>query len=139
MKLRLVTHRRYRFKGAGAKPGQALVEMALVVMLLLILTFGIADVGLFMYDHVQASNCVREAARRAAVRADDAGNPPFCISSDLVPQVPAGYQTLPAGSEVQVTLTKPHQWIAICYFIPGMSCTIDIKAATSMRMEGQPI
>ena len=113
--------------------------MALVIMILLTLTFGIADLGLYMYDYVQAANCVREAARRAAVRADNAASPPFCINSSLVPQVPAGYQDLPTGSEVQVTLTKSHKWIAICYFVPGMSCTIDIKAATSMRMEGQVV
>jgi hypothetical protein len=116
-----------------------MIEMALVIMILLTLTFGIADIGLYMYDYVQAANCVRESARRAAVRADNAGSPPFCLSSNLAPQVPAGYQTLPPGSEVQVTLTKSHRWIAICYFVPGMSCTIDIRAATSMRMEGQRV
>lgn len=124
---------------ARTKPGQAIIETALVIMILLSLTFGIADIGLFMYDYVQAANCVREAARRAAVRADNAGSPPFCISSNLVPVVPADYKTLPAGSEVQVTLTKDHKWIAICYFVPGMSCTYQIKAATSMRMEGQKL
>jgi hypothetical protein len=116
-----------------------MIEMALVIMILFMLTFGVADIGLYMYDYVQAANCVRESARRAAVRADNAGSPPYCISSGLAPNVPAGYKTLPAGSEVQVTLTKSHQWIAICYFVPGMSCTTDIRAATSMRMEGQKI
>jgi hypothetical protein len=116
-----------------------MLEMALVVMVLFTLTFGVADISLYMYDYVQAANCVREAARRAAVRADNAGSPPYCISANLVPQVPAGYKTLPAGSEVQVTLTATHRWIAICYFIPGMSCTIQINAATSMRMEGQKL
>jgi hypothetical protein len=123
----------------ATKPGQAMIEMALVIMLLLTLAFGTVDAGLFMYDYVQAANCVRESARRAAVRADDAGSPPFCISSNLVPQVPAGYKSLPTGSEIQVTLTKPHNWIVICYLVPGMSCTMDITAKTSMRMEGQKI
>lgn len=124
---------------AKPKPGQAMIEMALVVMILLTLTFGTVDIGLYMYDYVQAANCVRESARRAAVRAENAASPPFCISSDLAPVVPAGYQSLPAGSEIQVTLTKQHNWLAICYFVPGMSCEIDIKAATSMRMEGQKL
>lgn len=130
--------RRFRLTRIGAsKPGQAIVEMALVALILFSLTFGIADVGLFMYDYVQAANCVREAARRASVRADNAASPPFCVNSGLVPVVTAGYKTLPAGSEVQATLTANHKWIAICYFVPGMSCTFQIKAATSMRMEGQ--
>ena len=121
------------------KAGQAIIEMALVIMILLTLTFGTADIGLFMYDYVQAANCVREAARRAAVRAPNADSPPYCANSGLVPQVPAGYQDFPTGSEVEVTLTKEHQWIAICHFVPGMSCTFDITARTSMRMEGQEI
>lgn len=128
-----------RRRSGATKPGQAMIEMALVIMLLLTLSFGTVDVGLFMYDYVQAANCVRESARRAAVRADNAASPPFCISSNLVPQVPAGYKSLPTGSEIQVTLTKPHKWIAICYLVPGMDCTFDITAKTSMRMEGQKI
>lgn len=136
---RLLTHLYARKQTTKTKPGQAIIEMVLVIMILLTLTFGTADIGLYMYDYVQAANCVREAARRAAVRADNAASPPFCISSNLNPQVPGGYKTLPAGSEVQVTLIKSHQWIAICYFVPGMSCSIDIRAATSMRMEGQKI
>jgi len=116
-----------------------MIEMALVMMILLTLTFGIADAGLFMYDYVQAANCSREGARRAAVRATNAESPPFCVSSGLQPDVTDGYMTLPAGEEVLSTVTKAHKWIVICYLVPGMSCTIDIKAATSMRMEGQKL
>ncbi len=113
--------------------------MALVMMLLLILTFGIADIGIYMYDYVQAANCVRESARRASVRADDAESPPFCISSNLAPTVTAGYKTLPPGSEVTATIDKNHSWIVIGYLIPGMGSTVPLKAATSMRMEGQKV
>ena len=116
-----------------------MIEMALVVMILLTLSFGIADVGLYMYDFVQAANCAREAARRAAVRADNAASPPFCISSNLQPTVTAGYKTLPPGSEVTATIDTTHRWIAICHFVPGMSCTVPLRAATSMRMEGQKV
>src|SRR5687767_7713518 len=132
-------YRRRRTALTKPRPGQAIIETALVIMILLTLTFGTADIGLYMYDYVQAANCVRESARRAAVRDPNAATPPYCISSSLVPQVPAGYMDLPAGDEVQVTLTKNHNWIAICYFVPGMSCTIEIKAATSMRMEGRKL
>jgi hypothetical protein len=139
MRTRLLNHLLRRRDESRTKAGQAIVEMALVIMLLLTLTFGTADIGLFMYDYVQAANCVREAARRAAVRASDASSPPYCVDSELIPQVPAGYQDFPAGSEVTVTLTKPHEWIAICHFVPGMSCTYDITTRTSMRMEGREL
>src|SRR6476619_3165392 len=68
----------------GRQPGQAIVEMALVTLLLLTLTFEIADVGLYMFDFVQTANCTREAARRAAVRKDPT-NIPYCPSPNLAP------------------------------------------------------
>ncbi len=135
----MLPSRRRTNRVAKRRRGQAMVEMALVMFILLSLTFGIADFGLYMYDFVQAANCVRESARRAAVRADDAESPPFCISSNLQPTVTAGYKTLPVGSEVTATLDKTHRLIAVCYFVPGMSCDQPLKAATSMRMEGEKI
>ena len=119
--------------------GQAMVEMALVAMLLLILTFGIADMGIWMYRYIQASNCVREAARRAVIRADNATNPPYCVDAGLQPTLPAGYKALPAGSEVTATVDTVHNWIVIGYLIPPLGPTGQIKATTSMRMEGQRI
>ncbi len=124
---------------ARAHRGQAVLEMALVAPLLLVLTFGIADLGLFMYDYVQAANCVREAARRAAVRADNADSPPYCLSAKLKPTVTSGYQTLPAGSEVTATINTTHTWIAIGYLVPGLGGTAPLTAKTSMRMEGQKL
>jgi hypothetical protein len=115
-----------------------MVEMGLVVMLLLTLTFGIADLGIFMFKYVQAANCVREAARRAVVRDPNAGSPPLCVSSDLQPTVsPAGYATLKAGQPVTATINQTHTWIVIGYLVPGMGDTVPLKAATTMRMEGQ--
>ena len=128
-----------RERSGRARPGQAMIEMALVMMILLTLTFGIADFGMYMYDYVQAGHCVREAARRAAVRADNADSPPYCLSAKLKPTVTAGYKTLPAGSEVTATLDTTHTLIAVCYFVPGMSCSQPLKAAATMRMEGQKI
>ena len=63
-----------------------MIEMALVMMILLMLTFGTVDAGLYMYRFVQAANCTREAARRAAVRKDPT-TIPFCVSNDLMPTV----------------------------------------------------
>jgi hypothetical protein len=139
MRKRLLDRLLRRREQCRTKAGQAIVEMALAIMLLLTLTFGTADIGLFMYDYVQAANCVREAARRASVRAADAASPPYCVDSDLIPVVPAGYQDFPAGSEVNVTLTKAHEWIVICHLVPGMSCTYNITTRTSMRMEGREL
>ena len=119
--------------------GNAMIEMALVMMILLTLTFGIADIGLYMYQYVQAANCAREAARRASVRAANADSPPFCVSTNLQPVVTSGYATLPPGSEVTATIDKTHTWIVIGYLVPGLGSTVPLRAATSMRMEGQKV
>lgn len=120
-------------------PGQAMIEMALVITILLSLTFGTADLGLYMYQYVQAANCTREAARRAAVRQDPT-NIPYCVSADLKPTITYADPTnKAAGTDVTATINTTHKWIAICYFVPGMSCTIPLKSATTMRMEGQKV
>lgn len=112
-----------------------MIEMALVMMILLMLTFGTVDAGLYMYRFVQAANCTREAARRAAVRKDPT-TIPFCVSNDLMPTV--AYASGGAvGTDVTATLTITHNWIVIGYLIPGVSPTIPIRSATTMRMEGQ--
>lgn len=121
------------------EPGQALIEMALVLMLLLVLTFGIADMGILMYRYVQASNCVREVARRMVVRDDDLWSDNYCVDAGLSAAVsyPGGYASLPAGDPVTASIELPHNWIAIGYLIPGLGPTVTIRASDTMRMEGQ--
>jgi Flp pilus assembly protein TadG len=117
--------------------GQGLVEAAFVLPILLSLTFGIAEVGLYMYDYVQAANCAREAARRAAVREANADSPPLCLSATLRPTVTPGYLNLPAGSDVTATVDTTHDWIVIDNLIPGIGAGWPITASVTMRMEGQ--
>ena len=119
--------------------GQALVETAIVIIVVVTMAMGIADLGLYTYRYVQAANCVREAARRAVVRADDAENPPYCVDAGLKPAVTPGYKTLPYGAEVTAAIDKPHSWMAIGSLIPGIGATAPIRARTSMRMEGQKV
>jgi Flp pilus assembly protein TadG len=135
MRRTLQTRMRRRTRPGRTKPGQAMVEMALVVMILLSLTFGIADLGLFMYDYVQAANCTREAARRAAVRQDPT-NIPYCVSADLAPTVSYADPGHAAGTDVTATINSTHTWIVIGFLVPGIGTTIALKSATTMRMEG---
>jgi hypothetical protein len=114
-----------------------MVEMALVTLLLLTLTFGIADIGLYMFDYVQTANCTREAARRAAVRKDPT-DIPYCPSPNLAPSISYSNGGAP-GTDVTATIEKTHTWIVICYLVPGMSCTSPLRSYTTMRMEGQKI
>ena len=121
------------------RPGQAMVEMALVIILMMTLAMGIADLGLYMYRYVQAANCAREAARRAVVRDPAAATPPYCLDTGLTPTVSAGYLTAPVGSEVTAVINTTHQWMAIGTLIPGLGDSAPLRARTSMRMEGQKI
>ena len=50
--------------------GQALVELALVLPLLLILAFGIVEFGLLMYNKAVITNASREGARVGIVAQD---------------------------------------------------------------------
>jgi Flp pilus assembly protein TadG len=69
----------------GAMRGQAIIEMALILPLLILLVGSAVDFGLFMFQREQAGACVREVARKATVR-----NVKAMItdpdSADLVPQ-----------------------------------------------------
>ena len=135
-----VQGRRREGKGRG-RPGQAIVEMTFVISLLLVLTFGIADLGLLMYRYVQAANCVREIARRAVVRQDIPADT-YCVDSDLQDEVvinPASYKTHPVGEPLTATLDVDHTWIVIGYLIPGLGSTFPIHAEETMRMEGQKL
>ena len=115
-----------------------MVEMAIVAMLLLMLTFGTADMGLFMYKYVQAANCTREAARRAAVRKDPT-NIPYCIDASLMPTVTYADPGKATGTDVTATINTTYKWIVISYLVPGMSPTISLKSATTMRLEGAKV
>jgi Flp pilus assembly protein TadG len=58
---------------SGGEGGQAAVELALVLPLVLLLFLGLVQVGLVVRDDVLVVHAAREAARRAAVDRDDAG------------------------------------------------------------------
>ena len=137
MTRQLLAHLRDKRKRSGTKPGQAMIEMALVALLLLILTFGTVDAGLYMYKYVQAANCTREAARRAAVRQDPA-NIPYCVDASLAPTITYDAAGAP-GTDVTATLAKNHSWLVIGNLVPGLGSTIPINSHTTMRMEGQKV
>ena len=125
---------------AQPRRGQALIETALVLPLLLTLMFGIAEMGLYMYDYMQAANCAREAARRAAVRDPDADSPPYCVSATLQPTLtPTAYATAPGGSVVTATVSSTHTWLVIGNLIPGLGASQPLNATVVMRMEGQGV
>jgi Flp pilus assembly protein TadG len=123
----------------GTREGQAMLEMALVVLLLLILTFGVADMGLYMYKYVQAANCTREAARRAAVRDANPANVPYCLDASLHPTLTYADPGKAAGTQVTATVNTTYSWLVIGHLVPGLGDTIQLESITSMRLEAKKI
>lgn len=61
-------------RGEDKEQGQALLEFALVILILLLLVFGIIDFSRLFFGYATMSNGVREGARYATVHPkDDAG------------------------------------------------------------------
>ncbi|MGI8427139.1 MAG: TadE family type IV pilus minor pilin [Actinomycetota bacterium] len=56
---------------ASSERGQASVEFALVLPLVLLVLLGLLQVGVFMLEKLQVSGAAREGAREAAVTADE--------------------------------------------------------------------
>lgn len=51
----------------GDKSGQSLVEFALILPLLVLLLYGLAEFGFLLYGHVQVTNAAREGARAGSL------------------------------------------------------------------------
>ena len=58
---------KWRPRLSPRRPGQSLVELALVLPLLAVLLLGLVEFGMVLYAHVQVSNAAREAARSASL------------------------------------------------------------------------
>jgi hypothetical protein len=91
----------------GAKPGQALVEFALVVPIFLILLFGLIEVGRYIYLNNAFNEAAREAARFGSVEQWEHSCPGsvsspdrFTCTAQIAKERVAG---APAAFDVEVT------------------------------------
>ncbi|MHC1760184.1 MAG: TadE family protein [Negativicutes bacterium] len=75
--------------------GQAIVEFALILPILIVLVMGILEFGLFFHSYVNISFASKEAARLAALDAN-------ATSQSIAASVQA---TMPAARNVAITLT----------------------------------
>lgn len=106
-----------RALGARRQSGQAMVEFALVSLLLFVVILGIMDFGYFYSGKISATNAARTAARYGSVHpsAWTNSNPPAAntIESRLV------LTAVPANVTNQDYASGRTSYITISYLIPG--------------------
>jgi len=121
--------------------GQALVETALILPILLILLFGITDMGRVFHAYLSLDHAGREAARVAAVGADDdkiiarIEQATSSLNKDKVAHTisPQGKSNRQSGSEVTITLKYSIELLTP--LLSQLVGTIELENKTVMRVE----
>lgn len=129
--------------------GAAAIEMAIVLPLLLAITFGLIEFGLLMYNQQVITNAAREGARRGIVQAVPRVDP--VVIADTVHAYAdshlvtfASTSTLPAvvtnqcadfGDDLTVSVTYPYTFLAAPTFIPGLANLMTLSSVSVMKCE----
>jgi Flp pilus assembly protein TadG len=152
-KMRNRGHERQPF---GGERGQALIEFALVLPLVLLLVFGVIDVGRAVNYWNDTTHLANEAARYAAVNncpgctdintfvknnagSDELKNGGGSIDTpgvDVCIWFPmnAGAITVPVGQPVEVVVTAKYNWLKFLLSKFG-SAKSTLKGRSTMRLE----
>jgi Flp pilus assembly protein TadG len=123
--------------------GQALVEFAVILPVLLMVLWGIFQFGIAFNDYIQVTSAAREGARKAAVSrslgsgaatsaaisAAQAVAPDLHLSASQITVTPAN--NWQAGTDVTVTVKYPYK-INIIGRIVGSG---NLTSSTTMRIE----
>ena len=131
-----IEHVRKRF---GREDGQAFVEFAIVLPILVLLVFGITQFGLAFRNYLAITDAARVGARAAAVKRTSGA----CTAarSAIENTVSTGQWaeissriSCTAGSnvgdQVKITITYPYE-----IGLPGVSAAGDLSASATERME----
>jgi Flp pilus assembly protein TadG len=140
--------------------GTAAIEFAIVLPVLLAITFGIIEFGILLYDKAMVTNASREGARAAIAWSD----PSFCNLGTVTPVVTTYLQNnlISLGGGAGLTIRDPvltestnttprtctvwidyqYQFIVLPQLLAsllngGMSDNLTLQAQTIMRMERQ--
>jgi Flp pilus assembly protein TadG len=120
---------------AGARRGQALVEFALSVPIMLALFTGIVDIG-FLYQHqLVLTNAVREGARLGTL-----GQGTTQVQQAVVNYLKtSAYTPLPAASAVAVSFAGGSVTVSLGSTVPFLFSMsgppVTLRATTQMRVE----
>lgn len=120
-----------------SQKGQALVETALILPILLMLLFGITDFGRIFHVYLTLDHAGREVARAVSVGEDDIetkivnairGLDREKLTEDIPP-----IEERISGSDVTITLTYPVDFLTP--IIGNIIGEFDLKNKTVMRVE----
>ena len=137
-----------------SQKGAALVEFALILIPLLILTFGLIEFGLLMYNQQVITNAVREGARYGIVMTDAA----YPITQAMIEQKVTNYASTHLvtfsnaggnfspnadrtcgpgtfGSSLTVSATYDYTFLVASIFMPGLGATKELASQAVMRCE----
>lgn len=136
-----------RQKRHSPERGQALVEFALVIPLVILILLGIFDFGRAIYAYNTVSNAAREAARVAIVNPDVAavqaeassqavalGISPASITVEFW-QADLGAPCNPPEFGCVAEVTVPYQWQAITPVIGNIIGPIQISSTSRVPIE----
>jgi len=124
-----------------SQSGQALVEMALVMPLLILLLFGVIEMGRIGYTYISVSNAARAGARVASLGSDDsairsavAAAAPALSPSDLIVEIAPPEGERQSGSMVTVRVSYPVHLLIPLYqrLVPN---PLTVGTELSMRLE----
>jgi Flp pilus assembly protein TadG len=141
----MVDRTRSPSKGGSHQRGQALVEFALVVPVLLILVMGIADFGWALRSWMAVTNSAREGARAGAVGAscEDIQQRAAGTSAGLLTAADVSVKNCQGqpGTSVVVTVTHDYSFVTplgsvLTTFSGGaLPSTITMTSSSDMRIE----
>jgi Flp pilus assembly protein TadG len=128
----------------GREGGQALVETALILPILILLLFGSIEIGRLCFVYISVNNAARTAVRVASLGASNAEitnaiNDATILDDDsfIIEIDPDVEASRISGEEVSVAVSYPVQLIAplIGIFTDNPDGIYDVDAAYTMRLE----
>ena len=138
---------------SSSQKGASAVEFALVLPLLMVITFGIIEFGMFIYNQQVITNASREGARAAIVASAPRLTPAqiqavvdtYCLNNMVtfgtqntptIVNPPVGYNAAAAfGTDLRVQVNYQYSFLVIPNLVPGISRLRNMQAVTVMRYE----
>jgi len=139
----------------ASQKGASAVEFALVLPLLVVITFGIIEFGMLIYNQQVITNASREGARAGILASSPRVSPTGTNSIDSVVQnycashlvtfattknppttSVTGYSANAAfGTDLSVQVSYQYSFLVIPNFFPGITKLQNMQAVTVMRYE----